>query len=970
MTAHDALREGWVSSVPVQATDYATRQAIIREFALFYAARGFYAFRLWGIVVTDGIPTGCACGFAIPDVSTLAPGTDPLRVHSYGKHPVARGWQTEATRDPAVLTRWWPATYTGGVPYNLGIACGPSRVVVLDRDTHDPAVDSLATFRALEQKLGMSLTDTWVNRTGGGGDHTIVDIGPFDDYPAFIGNLAKLLGPGLDIRQAGNLFVGPGSMHITGTAYEPIHSEDGVDPRECAQDDPRHWRPMPMPLALRDLLRKADTTHGPLHGHVRDTLLGRLAEHYGLVIRMLDDQHTAIHCPFSRDGKYPFPGGHSCLDSAATATVLYAATAGSRLGWLCCQHGKCRTRTALDALDRFRTLDGGPAAIAECDRILDDAKIEPLSTRDRWSVPGDERFETIVEDARAPETIDPEAIVEDARVSQATLDASPPPADADPLPASDAECGPEATVSDGDDGPPDAAPAGGAAAAADAPPPGTGTNGAGDAADPGDPADPGDAAERLLPSPALPMHVARRFVADRYTGRDNTTRARLLHHWRGGWWQYHRTCWREIDDDALRAALYRYTEHASYFAGKHTSPWAPTRKTIGNVREALAAVCHLPESVQPPRWTTRDAPTPRGTLVATRNGLLHVATRTLHPHDPRYFNSVAVPFRYEPEAAPPTRWADFLRDLWPDDADADSIATLQEFFGYVISGRIDLHKILLVIGPPRSGKGTIARILQALVGRGNCAGPTLASFSTTFGLQPLIGKPLAIISDARLGPRTDVALVVERLLSVSGEDMLTIDRKYKTGWTGTLPTRFFIISNELPRFNDSSGAIATRFLVLTLTRSWLGKEDTTLTEQLLAERSGILNWALDGLARLMVAGRFTEPTASRDATAALHDLVSPVAAFVRECCLRGHDYVAPRATLYTDWKTWAEDNGHKPGTAQSLGRNLRAVIPTLKLWRPREKGDDQKGDERPRYYRGITLQSHPTSVDREPGQEG
>ena len=42
-------------------------------------------------------------------------------------------------------------------------------------------------------------------------------------------------------------------------------------------------------------------------------------------------------------------------------------------------------------------------------------------------------------------------------------------------------------------------------------------------------------------------------------------------------------------------------------------------------------------------------------------------------------------------------------------------------------------------------------MLANLVGRAHVAGPTLASLGTNFGLSPLLGKPLAIISDARLG---------------------------------------------------------------------------------------------------------------------------------------------------------------------------------------------------------------------------
>jgi putative DNA primase/helicase len=59
--------------------------------------------------------------------------------------------------------------------------------------------------------------------------------------------------------------------------------------------------------------------------------------------------------------------------------------------------------------------------------------------------------------------------------------------------------------------------------------------------------------------------------------------------------------------------------------------------------------------------------------------------------------------------------------------------------------------------------------------------------------------------DARLGSRADNMIAVERLLSISGEDTITIDRKYRDPWTGRLPARFMILTNELPRFSDSSG---------------------------------------------------------------------------------------------------------------------------------------------------------------------
>jgi putative DNA primase/helicase len=267
---------------------------------------------------------------------------------------------------------------------------------------------------------------------------------------------------------------------------------------------------------------------------------------------------------------------------------------------------------------------------------------------------------------------------------------------------------------------------------------------------------------------------------------------------------------------------------------------------------------------------------------------------------------------------------------------------------------------MLLVGPTRSGKGTIARVLTALIGKENTAGPTLASLGTHFGLSPLIGKPLAVVSDARLGT-ANVHQVVERLLSVSGEDALTIDRKYREPWTGTLPSRFLILSNELPRFGDASGAISNRFVVLTMTESFLHKEDTRLTAELLGELPGILSWALNGLDRLTHAGMFTEPTSSRDAVVALQDLVSPVSAFVRDQCVRGGEVSV--STLFAAWRAWCEDNGHRASSKQMFGRDLRATVPVLRMARPREDGD------RERHYVGLSLRVEPT-MGRDADQRG
>ncbi|MFE9385851.1 phage/plasmid primase, P4 family [Streptomyces sp. NPDC007025] len=459
-----------------------------------------------------------------------------------------------------------------------------------------------------------------------------------------------------------------------------------------------------------------------------------------------------------------------------------------------------------------------------------------------------------------------------------------------------------------------------------------------------------DSMQEELPAPSNPLAVARCLAPD-WQGQGGQPRRRW---WRGSWMDWTGTCWRELDERQVKAEMYRRLEHAVYYSANakgepEVREWAPTRTKLSNLLDAFGALLLLPTETDAPTWLNEDqaAASGQAPIVACENGLLRITDRALLPHTPDFFNLVSVPYAYDPHATAPT-WTRFLGQLWPDDP--ESIAALQEWFGYVLSGRTDQQKILLMKGPSRSGKGTIARILAELVGRKNIAGPTLAGLGSNFGLASLLGKPLAVISDARLNG--DGGQVVERLLTISGEDTIDIDRKYREAWTGKLPTRLMVLSNELPNFGDSSGVIARRFVVLTMTASWLGREDTTLTGKLAAEMPGILNWALDGLARLERNGRITEPASSRDAVTSMQDTASPTSAFVRERCQTGPTCTVPVDTLWAVWREWAEDNNVRAiGTKQMFGRNLQSVVPQLRLTRPRE------GDSRVRTYSGITLRA-------------
>ena len=346
----------------------------------------------------------------------------------------------------------------------------------------------------------------------------------------------------------------------------------------------------------------------------------------------------------------------------------------------------------------------------------------------------------------------------------------------------------------------------------------------------------------------------------------------MLAHYAGLLMEWQKNRYIEVEDGAAKHVLQSWLHDAlryHYNSGTKMLELVDFESNLSTIRSALDSIkafVHLPAHTTCPSWLLDAHARPRpDEIVACRSQLLHLPTMKRLKPTPLYFNTCALDFDPDPNASRPLAWLDFLHELL--DGDVQSFDLLQQWFGYSLVGDTSQQKMLLIIGPRRSGKGTIARVLAQVVGPDNVCGPTTRSLAGPFGLQPLIGKSLAIVSDARFGG-DGISTVIERLLCISGEDQLTIDRKNISSVTLKLPTRFMFLTNEFPRLTDASGALAGRFVVLRLTESFFGRENTKLTQTLLAEKPGILNWAIEGWHLLREVGHFITPSSAQDATEA------------------------------------------------------------------------------------------------------
>ena len=304
-------------------------------------------------------------------------------------------------------------------------------------------------------------------------------------------------------------------------------------------------------------------------------------------------------------------------------------------------------------------------------------------------------------------------------------------------------------------------------------------------------------------------------------------------------------------------------------------------------------------------------------------------------------------------AAAPRQWFAFLDQLWPDDP--DSINVLQQIFGYCLTSSTKLQKAFMVVGPTRSGKGTIGRVLTALIGSGNTASPTLSSLSETFGRESLIYKRLGLIGDAKIGRNSDPVLIAEHILGISGEDLVTISRKNKSAWTGHLTLKLVVLCTEVPKMIDDSAGIASRFIILRLTESFLGNEDLELTDKLRAELPGIAVWAVGGWTALFGKGgrgKIAQPQSAEWDVGDIKNLASDIKQYLDERCKFDPKYHVERGILYKDYCSWRESQGLPAVSKPMFGRKLKTAFPQLKDYRP----ESEEETSRQRHYSGLRLQ--------------
>jgi len=331
-------------------------------------------------------------------------------------------------------------------------------------------------------------------------------------------------------------------------------------------------------------------------------------------------------------------------------------------------------------------------------------------------------------------------------------------------------------------------------------------------------------------------------------------------------------------------------------------------------------------------------------VLNLKNGLYDIQSGKLTPHTPEFLSTIRIPVEHNPEADCP-QIKQFLREvLSPED-----IPAVQEFFGYCLIPDYSIQKAFLFVGDGANGKSTLLNLQKEFIGKDNCSGvPWHALELDRFAKAALEGKLVNIFADI---PSQSLRRTGSFKM-LTGGDTIGAEKKFKSYFTFINYARLVFSANKPPGiFDEDSYAFWRRWIIINFPNEFTGeKADKQLLTKLTTqeELSGLLNFALDGLKRLLQQQEFSYTKSVEETTEIYLRAADPVYAFLKDMYESDPEGWISKDGLYESFKKYCQGNSIPVKKPNSFNRALQNQIHIrVKSTRTRI------GDSRVRGWQGI-----------------
>ena len=305
-------------------------------------------------------------------------------------------------------------------------------------------------------------------------------------------------------------------------------------------------------------------------------------------------------------------------------------------------------------------------------------------------------------------------------------------------------------------------------------------------------------------------------------------------------------------------------------------------------------------------------------LANTPGGVIDLRMGQLRPHDRA--DRMTKMTTATPKGSCP-RWLAFLSDVTGNDRQL--IEYLQRMVGYCLTGATSAHALFFLYGTGANGKSVFTNVISTIFGDYASSAP-MDTFVETRGdrhptdLAGLRGARFVMAIETEQGRHWNES----KVKAITGGDKISA-RFMRQDFFEYLPQfKPVIVGNHKPSIRNIDEAMRRRLHLIPFTVTIPPEQrDSQLTGKLLAERDGILAWAVEGCLGWQRES-LKPPKVVVDATDEYFDEEDAVTEFIEEECQRHAHAQVSVADTFQRWQEWANRRGEYIGTSRWLMQQL------------------------------------------------
>lgn len=373
---------------------------------------------------------------------------------------------------------------------------------------------------------------------------------------------------------------------------------------------------------------------------------------------------------------------------------------------------------------------------------------------------------------------------------------------------------------------------------------------------------------------------------------------------------YNGTYWAEIDKETFQKFLGEAAEQMG--VAKFSARFYQFREQL--FKQFLAtAYLPTPES-------NKDT-----VLINLQNGTFEISPQgtKIRPFERLDFITYQLPFEYNPKAKAPLFEA-YLNKVLPDQ---ERQKVLAEYLGYVFikhgSNALKEEKALILYGTGANGKSVFFEVVNALLGTDNVSSYSLQSLTEHHGYHRAKLANLLVNYASEINSNLEASIFKQL---VSGEP---VEARLPYGQPFILKqyAKLIFNCNELPKDVEHTNAYFRRFLIIPFDVTIPPQEqDKNLHTKIIEkELSGVFNWVLQGLNRLLEQKQFSDCEAAQQAVEQYRIESDSVQMFLSEY---GYHISTtkgmPLKTMFADYKSYCTENGFKTCSVRTFSDRLRS----------------------------------------------